>query len=88
MEHNELIIKLIENLQKMLSLSDLDRSLMGNAFWEITDRKIELHDPTKVKLKKGIYIVENTQSEPKGKSIIEPTKLKEDKNGRINTKTH
>jgi hypothetical protein len=74
---DKIIKKVVETLQKMLLQSDLDIKLYGEAYWEISDRKIELLNPFDVKLNKGIYVVKNRAFKPIGKSIIEPSEVKD-----------
>jgi len=47
--------KLIEQFKELINRGDLDKIISGNSYWEFSDRKIEVIDPTKIKInQKGI----------------------------------
>lgn len=74
MNEEELAKKLVETFIGLQYQERIDKLLEGNAYWEITDRKIELVNPKNIKVNKNTIIVSN-QSEkhkPYGKSLIKP----------------
>jgi len=77
--------KLIDSFMKLIDRADLDKFIYGNAFWEFTNRKIELIKPEKVtltnsKTKKANvdkYFIQKkrlTKSKLYGKSILNKEK--------------
>ena len=44
--------KLIDGFVKLKQRADLDKMIYGNAFYEITDRKIEIINPEKINIKR------------------------------------
>ena len=81
---SEVFQKLFKNMYSMILESKADKVLYGNCYWEISDRKIELIDPTKIKyIKKGIIHIISTPNgvgKLHGKSLIKPKRKKNGKN--------